>query len=82
MDVGINKPLKNYIKQQFDEWLILNRDKKPKRQDDASWIWNRWSEISETIVRNDVLLILMVLYKKSNWMIGFLGRGICMSTTK
>jgi DDE superfamily endonuclease len=52
MDVGINKPLKIYITRQFDEWLIVNKNKKPKRQDAASWIWIGWSEISETIVRN------------------------------
>jgi hypothetical protein len=52
MDVGINKPVKNYICHQFDEWLVANDGKKPWRQDVAWWIWNGWSQLSETIVQN------------------------------
>jgi hypothetical protein len=33
MDDGINKPVKNYINHQFDEWLVASIGKKPKQQD-------------------------------------------------
>jgi DDE superfamily endonuclease len=37
MDVGINKPVKNYNNHQFDEWLVAKIGEKPKRQVDVSW---------------------------------------------
>ena len=52
MDVGINKPFKNHTTHQFDEWLVANMDKKPKRSDVAWWIWNAWNHLSEGIIRN------------------------------
>jgi transposase-like protein len=52
MDVGINKPFKNYTNNQFNEWLVANKDKKPKRVDVAWWIWKAWTTLSDTIVRN------------------------------
>jgi DDE superfamily endonuclease len=52
MDVGINKPVKNYTNHQFEEWLIANNGKNPRRQEIAWWIWNGWSQQIETIVQN------------------------------
>jgi hypothetical protein len=52
MDVGINKPVKNYINHQFYKWLVANIGEKSKRQDVSWWIWNGWCQLSSTTVRN------------------------------
>jgi hypothetical protein len=38
MDVGCNKPFKDYLTEEFDDWLIDNMNKKPKRTDVSGWI--------------------------------------------
>jgi hypothetical protein len=50
MDVGLNKPFKGYISDIFTNWLIVNRNKKPKRQDVAAWTHTGWNLLSEQIV--------------------------------
>jgi hypothetical protein len=53
MDVGINKPFKNYVRNQFDEWMIANLDNnKPKRSDVALWVSEAWKEVSQTTQQN------------------------------
>jgi hypothetical protein len=53
MDVGINKPFKNYVRSQFEIWLIANLDNaKPQRKDVAKWISNAWNEIEQRTIVN------------------------------
>ena len=53
MDVGINKPFKNYIRRAFDKWLVATQGlQKPKRKDVSSWIWEAWDNVSEEILFN------------------------------
>ncbi len=52
MDVGLNKPFKGYVSDNFTDWLIVNRNVKPTRQDVSGWILNGWDRVSEQIVLN------------------------------
>jgi hypothetical protein len=52
IDIGANKPIKNYTNNQFNKWLVANKDKKPKQINVVWWIWKAWTTLSETIVRN------------------------------
>jgi transposase-like protein len=49
MDVGINKPFKNYIRNAFDDWLVVNV-RKPKRQDVAYWVNEAWNNVQATTI--------------------------------
>jgi transposase-like protein len=50
MDVGLNKPFKGYVSDNVTDWLIVNRNKKPTRQDVLAWIYSGWNRLSEQIV--------------------------------
>lgn len=54
MDVGINKPFKNYIKREYDAWWYTNRNvnKKITRQSVANWVSQAWATITPNIIRN------------------------------
>jgi hypothetical protein len=53
MDVGINKPFKNYVRGQFETWLIENLDNaKPQRKNVSKWISEAWKEIKQTTIVN------------------------------
>jgi DDE superfamily endonuclease len=52
MDVGLNKPFKGYVSDNFTDWLIVNRNIKPTRQDVSAWIYSGWNRLSEQIVAN------------------------------
>jgi DDE superfamily endonuclease len=52
MDVGLNRPFKGYVSDNFTDWLIVNRNKKPTRQDVSAWIYSGWNRLSEQIVIN------------------------------
>jgi transposase-like protein len=53
MDVGINKPFKNYVRRMFDEWLIANlNNNKPKRNDVSQWILDAWKLVTVDTIRN------------------------------
>jgi DDE superfamily endonuclease len=47
MDVGLNKPFKGYVCDNYTDWLNKNRNRKPTRQDVLKWIMNGWSRVSE-----------------------------------
>jgi DDE superfamily endonuclease len=55
MDVGINKPFKNAVKNQYDMWFVEHADEgdpKPRRPDVATWIATAWLSIRpQTIER-------------------------------
>jgi DDE superfamily endonuclease len=53
MDVGINKPFKNAVKNHYDMWFVENADEenpKPRRPDVAKWIAAAWSQIRDTTI--------------------------------
>lgn len=53
LDVGINKPFADYIREQVDRWQLRNAfDKKPSRQDVSHWIRMSWMEIRESTIIN------------------------------
>mgnify|MGYP005852193269 CR=1 FL=1 len=53
LDVGVNKPFSDYIRQQVDDWQVRNQfDTKPRRQDVSHWIKMAWMEITETTIKN------------------------------
>jgi hypothetical protein len=53
LDVGVNKPFKNNIRNEFDEWLVNARESiKPHRQDVAKWINNAWNSITVNNIKN------------------------------
>jgi DDE superfamily endonuclease len=54
MDVGINKPFKNFIRAEFHDWLVVNRNRKtrPSRQEVSWWVREAWNNVSDSVVRN------------------------------
>jgi DDE superfamily endonuclease len=52
MDVGLNKPFKGCVSDNFTDWLIAKRKRKPIKQDVAAWIHTGWNRLSEQIVLN------------------------------
>ena len=57
VDVGCNKPLKNRIRHQWEEYmledgLLHNKSKPPTRQQLAQWCCNSLNELEEGIVKN------------------------------
>ena len=52
MDVGLNKPFKGYLKQNYREFMTLTPDKKPKRVDVAKWVTSAWDRITAQMIRN------------------------------
>jgi hypothetical protein len=52
MDVCVNKPFKGYVSDNFTDWLIGNRNKKPTRQDVTGWVHSGWNTLTKQIVQN------------------------------
>ena len=54
MDAGLNKPFKDRICEEVDEFLVDTRfaNVKPSRQTVAKWITNAWNQIPEQIIHN------------------------------
>jgi len=45
LDVGINKPFKDYVKQSYEEFMVENNGRKLTRLDVARWIASAWEKI-------------------------------------
>lgn len=45
-DVGVNKPFKDYVKQHYEHFMIVENGRKAKRIDVANWISKAWSKIN------------------------------------
>lgn len=45
LDVGINKPFKNYLTHDFEDWLLRNYYARPQREDVASWVKMHGTEL-------------------------------------
>lgn len=52
LDVGINKPFKNYLAQSFDSWLVHNANKRAQREDVAHWVHESWNKITYETIKN------------------------------
>jgi hypothetical protein len=52
MDLGVNKPFKDYLRNAFDDWLIDNMHHKPKRHDASKWIEQAWDSIKISTIKN------------------------------
>jgi DDE superfamily endonuclease len=54
MDVGVNKPFKGYIRDEFDDWLVANSGKKikPTRQVVSNWIRSAFNSVSKATLDN------------------------------
>jgi hypothetical protein len=60
VDVGINKPLKNRIRNKWEDYMLTegllnNRTKPPSRQWLAAWCIDSMKEMDEQIVKNSWL---------------------------
>jgi DDE superfamily endonuclease len=54
MDVGINKPFKNHLKEQYNRWCLAHindTEQKPQREDVAQWIKIAWEKITTTTIK-------------------------------
>ena len=45
LDVGINKPFKDYVKQYYKEFGVKNDGKKVSQLDVAKWVSTAWGKI-------------------------------------
>jgi transposase len=57
VDVGINKPLKNRIRQQWEEWMVqegleTGTTAPPKRQDIVGWVRTATNSLPAQMIRN------------------------------
>jgi hypothetical protein len=57
MDVGVNKPFKDRVRDQYDGWFMtvsttVPSGTKPKRQDVATWIAKSWLDLPASAVAN------------------------------
>jgi transposase-like protein len=52
MDVGVNKPFKNYICNNYIDWMKDNGNAKPTREIVAKWISEAWDRLTPTICTN------------------------------
>jgi DDE superfamily endonuclease len=53
MDVGVNKPLKSYVREAYENFMIGNpENRKVRREDIVQWIQTGWEKVKvETITR-------------------------------
>ena len=56
MDVGVNKPFKGFIRNEFDDWLIATFEEgkasRPSRQVVTGWIKRAFDQVSTTTIKN------------------------------
>ena len=45
LDVGINKPFKDYVKQSYEQFMVENNGRKSTRLDVSKWITSVWEKI-------------------------------------
>jgi transposase-like protein len=50
MDVGLNKPFKDCIRDQYDLWFLTAGDSKPHRTEVAAWIASSWEQLQESTI--------------------------------
>jgi hypothetical protein len=53
LDVGVNKPFKNNVTAEFNDWIVASGDNiKPRRQDVSVWIDAAWKSITVNNIKN------------------------------
>ncbi len=53
LDVGVNKPFKDYIKQCYEELMVQNFEvRNVSRLDVAKWIQEAWGRVTIETIRN------------------------------
>ena len=53
LDVGVNKPFKQYTKQYFERFMVNNiKNRKVTRLDVAKWVAEAWENIAATTITN------------------------------
>jgi hypothetical protein len=50
MDVGLNKPFKDCIRDQYDMWFLTAGDSKPQRTGVATWIAQSWESLQDSTI--------------------------------
>jgi hypothetical protein len=67
MDLGCNKPFKNYVRNEFDKWLVENMHQKPKRYDVAGWIEKGWDTVKIETIANSFHRAGLIRYNDIDW---------------
>ena len=57
VDIGVNKPFKDWIRRQWEQWMIdtgllQEKTKPPSREDISKWTFKAQDTLSEQIVKN------------------------------
>jgi hypothetical protein len=52
LDVGVNKPFKNNVTFEFNNWLVGSDTLKPSRQDVSQWIDAAWKKVTVNSIKN------------------------------
>ena len=53
MDVGVNKPFKGYMREEFEKCMVEEEDgAKPKRHHVATFISRSWNRVTEQTITN------------------------------
>ena len=51
LDVSVNKPFKDYLRDFYETWMVENVVGKPSRLDVAKWVDAAWKKISEETIK-------------------------------
>ena len=52
LDVGVNKPFKEYVKQCYERFMVQNAGRKVCRLDVAKWVEEAWERVSTETICN------------------------------
>ena len=52
LDVGINKPFKDRIRKNYEQFMIASTTIKPLREHVSQWIGNSWMDIQKEMIEN------------------------------
>ena len=52
LDVGINKPSKNFMRREYENFMLTNETQKPLRNHVSHWVSTAWSEITVANIKN------------------------------
>jgi hypothetical protein len=53
LDKWVNKPFKDYLREQFEEWVCTNGSRRrPSRAEVAHWVTREWSQVAMATIVN------------------------------
>jgi hypothetical protein len=58
MDVGLNRPFKDAIQQEFELFMVNSESGRLHRQDISNWIWSTWESIGEQPIINSLAKVM------------------------